>query len=65
MNKQQTYRGTRVHHSPTAFGYETERGNYHTRLYLSSIQHKNLTPSRFVADSSKMTLSRVIWDLQN
>jgi hypothetical protein len=38
--------------------YDWERRNYHIRAYLSSIQHKNLTPYRFVADSSQMISSK-------
>ena len=44
---------------------ERERGNYQ-QVYLSSIQHnfkkkqRNLTPYRFIADSSQMTMSGLI-----
>ena len=37
------------------------RGNSHIRAYISSIQHKNLTPYRFVVDSSQMIKSALIW----
>ena len=35
----------------------------YTSVPLSSIAHEDLTPYRFVADSSQMTLSKVIWSL--
>ena len=39
------------------------RGNYSIWPYLSSIQHKNITSYRFVADLYQLTLSRLIWGL--
>ena len=36
-----------------------EEGHYSLQGYLSSIQHKNLTPYRVVTDSSQMTWARL------
>ena len=47
------------------FMHKSERGDYCIWTYLSSLQHKTLTPFRFVADSSQMTWTRLIWGLQN
>ena len=37
-----------------------ERGNHRRQAYVSSIQHKNLTPYKFVADSLQTTMSGLI-----
>ena len=37
-----------------------EGGNYHIRVHLSCIQHRDLTPYKFVASSSQMTSSKQI-----
>ena len=42
-----------------------ERGDYHTQVYLSFIQHKNLTPYEFVINSPQMTSSTLIRSLQS
>ena len=39
-------------------------GSFHIQVYLSSIQHKILTPYRFVADSFQMTWTRQSWGFQ-
>jgi hypothetical protein len=36
-----------------------ERGDCRIQVYLSSIQHKNLTPSRFVAGLSQITWAKI------
>lgn len=36
-------------------------GNCHTRVALSSIQHKDLTSYKFVGYSTRMTSTRLIW----
>ena len=41
-------------------GCTRTRENYRRQAYLSSIQHKNLTPYRFVADSTQMTSNTLI-----
>ena len=41
-----------------------KRGNYHVIAHLSSIQHLNLTPCRFVTVLCQMTWTRLIWGLK-
>lgn len=50
------------YHNCTWWSQPSARGNYRTRVYLSSIQHKKrkLIPCTFVVDSSQTTLNELI-----
>ena len=49
----------------SVFTDQPERGNYHIRVYLSSIDRKNLILYKIVANSSQMNSCRLIWDLES